>query len=184
MRKRRRQREFRPQSPTDGVTETTIGLAARPLHATDAAVVHPDGGVDHLRDEAHLPDENVTAAKAHVATAPERGVTAQSPQGITEATGTAVTPNPQRGVQKRATRRVEEETCDPRCILFSWIVPFSDLDINVDTFVHLCMESLVFCFRKSLHFKIFSDHVAERINLNFFSKICSSYETVHNPMHQ
>lgn len=88
------------------------------------------------------------------------------------------------GVQKRATRRVEEETCDPRCILFSWIVPFSDLDINVDTFVHLCMESLVFCFRKSLHFKIFSDHVAERINLNFFSKICSSYETVHNPMHQ
>lgn len=88
----------------------TTDLAALHLLVIDAAV-HPEGEADRLRDEAPPPDESATAAKAHgvIAAGLERDATALSPQAITEVTGIAATPNPPKGVQKRATRRVEEE---------------------------------------------------------------------------
>lgn len=94
---------------------TVIGLAVRPPPDTGVAAAHPDGGAVRQRDEAHPPDENATEARAPVAIEAGQGrdATAPSPQVITEVAEIGVTPSPQKGVRKRVTRRVEEETSDP-----------------------------------------------------------------------
>ncbi|XP_077964088.1 pre-mRNA-splicing factor 38A-like [Gasterosteus aculeatus] len=75
---------------------------------------HVLGGADLQRDEARHPEESATAARAPAATAagPETDATAPNLQVTTEATDIAATQSPPRGVQKRVTRRVEEETID------------------------------------------------------------------------
>ena len=112
-RKKRSRSDSRRLNPTDAVTVTTTDLADLRHLVTDAAA-HPDGGADLQRGEARRRGESAIAARApdDIAAGPEKDGTAPNLQVTTEATDTAATPSLRRGVQKRATRRVEEETSD------------------------------------------------------------------------
>lgn len=113
MRKKKSQRDYRPQNPTDVVTVIMTDLVDLHHHVTDA-VAHPDGGAGLQRGEVCRPGETAIGARAPADTAagPETDATAQNPLVTTEATDIAATQSRQKGVLKRVTRRVEEETSD------------------------------------------------------------------------
>lgn len=121
-RKKKSRRDSRPPNPTGAVIETTTDLADLPHLVTDAAA-HPGGGADLRRGEAHRPGENAIAARAlaAIAAGPEKDATAPNLQVTTEATDIAATQSPQRGVQKKVTRRVEEEMSDFTFPLFCFL---------------------------------------------------------------
>ncbi|KAF3835795.1 hypothetical protein F7725_028353 [Dissostichus mawsoni] len=129
-RTKRSQRDSRPLSPTDAATVTvTTDHVALLRHVTDA-VAPQDGGADRQRGEPHRPGETAIAARAPAATAaaPETAATAPNPQVTTEATDTAATQSPQRGVQKRVTRRVEEEMSDVSLTISSLFIFYLQTD--------------------------------------------------------
>ncbi|XP_039457254.1 pre-mRNA-splicing factor 38A isoform X1 [Oreochromis aureus] len=137
-------REFRLLSLIDVVTVTMTDLVAPHHHVTDAAVL-PDGGAGLQRGEAPHHGETAIAAKAPGATAagPERDATAPNPQVTTEATDIAAIPSPQRGVQKRVTRRVEEETSD-FCFSFCFYTKLSEIWFLIPVFL-FSFPLLLFC---------------------------------------
>ncbi|XP_034738017.1 pre-mRNA-splicing factor 38A [Etheostoma cragini] len=93
-----------------GLTDIHFAAVNRDLKP----LISSPGGADLQRDEARRPGETAIAARAPgaIAAAPETDATAPNPQVTTGATDTAATPSPLRGVQRRVTRRVEEETSD------------------------------------------------------------------------